>query len=549
LKEIFSKALQTINQEENIDKSLKVLQKCFENLNDYNAAIIAQTIARVFIKAKDFKNAEIWAEKALRLQPENFSFEDTLGNVFKNDLKEKCKNLTIGDYSLSDEVCCQILQLGNQAVFHFQTSYQLSQERTLQQGRSSQMISLDDENDDEFNRTEASIFTGNLGQIETNLELLKLFMRSNDLKNRNQRECFISCLTNKKERLDLSTILPDVSWDWNDYILLVSSLWQKTLECFSEATRKMNFVDPHKKPVKSFVNTLGRQMEELEDIVGSLSNSNSQNLQYLRSYLQLRCAQNFIWVLLYFNDKQLFNIFNKVLEMKKIIKEKKTLSLGTNEKQCLLNAVICSIYKANSHQGEGIFNALSKPMIRNTVLDFCRELMVSELNVPEPYFFYMLLSWPADKIEENPKIYDEELFLKCQQKLRAFASGENRSQDEKTKTNPFFFLTVKPQITNLHRLYSFNPRTGSLEAIKRNNRIKKLRGQILDDSHIGYKLSSGATMKIRPADLNQIRSGGMTKVTFQLGFTLSGPIAYSIENAGEKSAIEKMDAFQNKVST
>ena len=56
-------------------------------------------------------------------------------------------------------------------------------------------------------------------------------------------------------------------------------------------------------------------------------------------------------------------------------------------------------------------------------------------------------------------------------------------------------------------------------------------------------------MKIRPADLNQIRSGGMTSVTFKLGFTLSGPIAYSIEKAGEKSAIEKMDAFQNKVLT
>ncbi len=163
------------------------------------------------------------------------------------------------------------------------------------------------------------------------------------------------------------------------------------------------------------------------------------------------------------------------------------------------------------------------------------------MDAPEPYLFYMMMNWPSES--ENPSTYSIELLIQCQDRLKQFENRNKNFIDRKLP--PIFFFRNDVCSPGYQRLYPFKQKSSkSLLNLDSNAAIKKLTGDVVNNTFICYKFPQGDSINIRPADLNLVRSGGITRVTFQLGFTFGGPVAYSVENDEERIANEKMAKFQ-----
>ena len=130
------------------------------------------------------------------------------------------------------------------------------------------------------------------------------------------------------------------------------------------------------------------------------------------------------------------------------------------------------------------------------VSSYCRELIVVELQIPEPYLFYIMMAWP----DENniPEIYEEKLFLMSLRKLNDLLSVKSTAE-RSDKLNPFFFLAQNIAcLDGLNRLCSSKGH-GS-EGPK-----KKFLGDVIDRKSIGIKLPSGKMFHVRPSNTYLIR--------------------------------------------
>ena len=152
------------------------------------------------------------------------------------------------------------------------------------------------------------------------------------------------------------------------------------------------------------------------------------------------------------------------------------------------------------------------------------------------------MNWPSES--EHPPTYSIELLILCQDKLKQL---ENRNKNFIDRKLPPIFFFQNNVSSGLQRLYPFKQKSSkSLLNLGTNSSIKKLTGDVVNDTFICCKFPQGDSINIRPADLNLVRSGGITRVTFQLGFTFGGPVAYSVENNEERIANRKMALFQSK---
>ncbi len=175
---------------------------------------------------------------------------------------------------------------------------------------------------------------------------------------------------------------------------------------------------------------------------------------------------------------------------------------------------------------------------------YCKELILSEMNNPEPYFYYVMMAWPDENY--TPEIYDEDLLRKSCKKLSSMFKDKSPLDKLEKPSTLFFLANVDRVHCGLTRLCSnFKPNDRFHHAF-RMGKIKHCQGLVVDQSHVGYKLPSGATIKIRSSDLNLLRTGGITKVTFHIGFTMEGPLAYGLENGATKAEVAEMTAFQEK---
>ncbi len=533
IKDEFSKAVQEIIREETPERAEKVLVKCFERINKYDSAFIAQTIARLNIsKIQNHKNAEMWAEKAEDLLKGHFAIVDTVGQAYKHDLKHQQKSLRKTKspnklvYSLNDKLCGEILQLGKTAAQKFQIAEKLFEERFT----SMENYRVDEENPDVYIGT---------GEIETNLEILKLFLDSEELEKPNSRDKFIKALI-KSSRQEIPLILPVVSWRWDDEVLsVVDNLYVRTLECFTKVSQNMNYFNQETE--KRRIENISRHMKTFEGYFGKHLTAQEndklnpdQKLERTRSYLIIRLANKFTWACKNFSEKEMNDMYGRVMAID-------SNSQDSNDKLCLVNVVMSSLYKFRT--SSGILSKHPLNQLNQLVYDYCHQLVQSDMNAPEPYLFYMIMNWPIG--ETCTSTYDKALLLKCIEKLKNF-KDQNKNVTT-TKLFPIFFLSGKGSETGLMRLFPFRQQnTKALLNLKKKGNITKLTGDVTEDDFISYSLPSEEKIKIRPADFNLIKSKGILKVTFQLGFTFGGPLAYSIENAGKIEALEKIKAFQSK---
>jgi hypothetical protein len=516
--------------EDNVEEAINLLENCYERFSGCNAALIAQTLARLHIsRTRKFTEAIRWAETAVEAMPHNFAIIDTVGHAYKNQLLSYVQDLT--NYELSDKRCLRVLQLGDTAAKRFQEAENVYNEKRIHQSK--YYADTDDNPAVDF-----ALFTGVIGEIETLVEILKFFFNSIDFQNSNTREQFILALT-KMSNMDLSYILQNVSWPWDEYYSLISKLWSRTMECFNNVTDQINFFKVEDEE-RRMIDKLGRFIDTVEEFIGHERIVNSKNIppakqvKQLRSFLHLRSAHKFNWASQYFKKDQLIDVYKKVSIIKDFSKKHQDVKLEATDLLCQLNSIMCSFFKFGFNSG--LFTEIGFPELNKLALKATEDLIKNRMQVREPYLFYIMLAWP-DR-EKIPRIYDENNFLASDSTLQKFFS---KNEDQPQRNLPLFFLGTE-SVEGLQRLYRV--RHGErLINLRNQTKIKRLVGDV-DGNYIAYTLPSGVTLKIRPSDLNQVKSGGITQATFQLGFTFSGPVAYSIQNAKIRDPIAKMQALQ-----
>lgn len=93
-REKFSRLIEDIGKKENFYNAVSVLKTASDKLTQN--PIFPQIISRLFYIRKeitDYKKAEGWAKKAIRRAPNNSYVADTLGQIYKNRLMRKAKQL------------------------------------------------------------------------------------------------------------------------------------------------------------------------------------------------------------------------------------------------------------------------------------------------------------------------------------------------------------------------------------------------------------------------------------------------------------------------
>ena len=113
------------------------------------------------------------------------------------------------------------------------------------------------------------------------------------------------------------------------------------------------------------------------------------------------------------------------------------------------------------------------------------------------------------------------------QRIISFTEKNKRYQ-KVPKQWPFFFLAKD---TGFRRL-EISPNGGVNFKYGQSNKIRKvLHGKIScsTDKRITYQLPKGRELEIRPLHHRWLQASKVRDISFEIGFTLAGPIAYNIK--------------------
>ncbi len=352
--------------------------------------------------------------------------------------------------------CEQLLSIAQKAIGQFKKAAKLVNQKR-------------DRHDEEIEDSNPILFTGIFGEIETNLKILEMLMKSFDLADSNTRQMFFGILTNTA-RAEIASVLSKVSWSWDDYCDLIISLWFRTLECLQEVTGKLNYFnyDPEEAKEKKTFERLGRFFNEFENIFGpdnrgwkifiqKSTQSIDEKVEYLRRYLKLNCVEKFRWSLMHLKTNQLWDVYERIEQIRTFCRQSKTISMNNNDKLCYINVILCSHYFGVPGFLEWAENVQNVELVNK----YCLELVVSEMDIPEPYLFYLMMAWPDDE-NDFPSIFDEDLLLKCLGKLTEFLSRKNPSERPEKMVSVFSlaktgrgFLRLRPYKHSGFRLLKF----------------------------------------------------------------------------------------------
>lgn len=159
---------------------------------------------------------------------------------------------------------------------------------------------------------------------------------------------------------------------------------------------------------------------------------------------------------------------------------------------------------------------------------------------PEPYFLASLLFWP-----ENQQLdQDSRLMEKYASSLENSFRGQYKHMYRTKQPIAYFFLGKGNSMNRLvhkGKIDQCFEKTADINFLWQSGDVWKekkvqklllrLKGRVGNNClHIEYGINEKITIPITPAFLGQLRSGrSIEKVSFYLGFSIGGPLAYDIE--------------------
>ncbi|XP_006834358.1 PREDICTED: sterile alpha motif domain-containing protein 9-like isoform X2 [Chrysochloris asiatica] len=500
-------------------------------------ALICQALARYFyIKEKNFKTALHWANQAKKIAPENSYISDTLGQVYKSEIKwwldenKTSRNITVTDL----EHCLETAKKASRA-------FKESQRQTDSKNYETEAWSLQKSQRkyDMYNTA------GFLGEIEVGLyaiqilQLTPLFRTKNELSKismakflseigdgpADPKNEYLSTLKNVASYLqNLQSDLKRCFDFFVDYMVLLKTrnaqkeiveitLNKKVSRCFKKYTELFCHLD----------------VDTLESKVLFQEENCRKKLESLR-------ADRFSGLLEYLNPnhKDAANIMENIVNQYSFLFKQNSNKRLIKEKQNFILAnVILSCLKPSSKFIQP-FTTLKKQL--REVL----QLVELTRQYPDPYFLACLLFWP-----ENQELdQDSKQLEKYVSSLnKSFVYHYRRLCRSKQASTLFYLGKSKGLNSIVHKAeieqyFSKEQNTNSLwhsgdvwkkKEVK--NLLRRLVGQAVGKViYIEYGTKEKIKIPVVSVYSGPLRSGGnIENVSFYLGFSIEGPLAYDIE--------------------
>ncbi|XP_028012848.2 sterile alpha motif domain-containing protein 9 [Eptesicus fuscus] len=532
----FSPFIEALHEDEGNKAVEKVL---LEGILRFNPnAFICQALARHFyIKERDFTSALHWANQAKNIEPNNSYISDTLGQVYKSKIRwwiennERNRNISVADLT-------ELLDLAVHASEAFKESQQQSEYK-------------EDEATERFNqkskrRYDTYNIAGYQGEIEVGLyaiqilQLIPFFDNKNELSKRDMIN-FISGNSdipgdpNNEFKLALKNFIP--------YLTKLRSSLKKSFDFFDDYfvllkprnNIKQNEQSKTRRKVagyfKKYADIFGPSEELQNKDLGSQLSFPLRVELYRRS-LEVLKADKFSGLLEYLTKNQ--ETMEDIVKKYTFLFEQSTVRIQQKEKQ---NFILANIILYCIKPTSKIVMPTKK--LKDQLREILQQIGPSH-QLSEPYFLASLLFWP-----ENQKLdQDSKQMEKHARSLQNSFRGQYKHMYRTKQPIAYFFLGKGNNMNRLVHKGKIDQCFGKTLDIniwwqsgevwkekKVQELLLRLKGRAENNClYIEYGINERITIPITPAFWGQLRSGrSIEKVSFYLGFSIGGPLAYDIE--------------------
>ncbi|XP_062982747.1 sterile alpha motif domain-containing protein 9-like [Elgaria multicarinata webbii] len=547
---LFSPLIEAIQKEEGSAEVKEVLTAGTDRFNQN--VFISQALARHFyIKEKNFPSALQWARKAKENAPNNSFISDTLGQVFKSEIKRWLDENTEKSVITVDALK-HLLKLAKCASEAFKESQQQTENKDSER-EYSQSIKYK-------RRYEMYNTSGYLGEIETGLYTIEIIATTP--------------LFNKKDDLFKKHIIQFLSGNWaipkatndtdseeyrlalEEYANYLSNLQEnlkKAFDFFDNYFIPLKPKNPEKeivelkirKKVQDFFNKYAEIFYSDFEWVMNSKLSSSLELENYRKNLAASKADKFSGILEHLSNHE--NPINKMEDIVNkytiLLTQTSTKSLQRDKQNFILANIVLHCLNPKSKKLQSFLEL--KEQLRTILQSIGLEYRFSE-----PYFLASLLFWPENQkqldkdskqmekyINSLKKAFNCQYWQMCRSKqpLAFFYLGKG------SNLNKFIHKGKIDQsiIKSWHKTRS--KMSDELSALWQSGEIWKtdvvkhlllrLNGRAEDNLvYVDYGLDEDIRIPARPVFLGQLKSGrSIERVSFYLGFSIGGLIAYDIE--------------------
>ncbi|XP_078277462.1 sterile alpha motif domain-containing protein 9-like [Rhinoraja longicauda] len=542
---LFSPLIEAIQKEEGSDQVINVLTEA-SNKFDRNP-FISQALARhLYLIKKDFDSALEWALKAKDKLNDNSYIRDTLGQVFKSKLKYRMDSIEADKKTVvTPSQLRELLGLAQSASEAFRESQQLTE---MKEDRAYWLERRDRLKSDVYNTS------GYLGEIEVSLYVIDIirmipFFRGKNKINKEQLMCFLSGNMNLQhiEKGNVDEELCSIIAEYNQYLINIQISMKKAFDFFEDyfvyfKTKNIERESAEFRIRKKVSDCFHKYTEvfylsQLEKISARESKpklSLTLELEDHKKFLELHKADRFAGLLEFLtNNHDRGDKMEEIVSKYKFILQNSTKNKLSKEKQNFILAnIVLHCIKPNSEKIETYdqLRELLKEVLKDVGFD-CGYI--------EPYFLGSLLFWPTKKneIDENYRF-----LLKCITVTKQLFRGRYARMSRSKHPVAHFYLSKREGLKRFahkaeidqyfNKVRYLNSLWQSGEILKANE-VKKLllrmKGTTGEDNKVHIEFGS-IRIPVRPVHLGKLRSGlSIENVSFYLGFSMDGPIAYDIE--------------------
>ncbi|XP_061443235.1 sterile alpha motif domain-containing protein 9-like [Rhineura floridana] len=549
---LFSPLIEAIQKEERGTEVEKILTEGTRRFSQN--VFISQALARHFyIKEKKFNHALEWARKAKKGAPNNSYISDTLGQVYKSEIKHWLEE-NAEKSIITVEILKHLLNLAKCAADAFKESQQQTENKDSER-EFFQNIKYK-------RRYEMYNTSGYLGEIETGLYTIEIiestpFFNKKDELSRKHIVHFLSG-NGGIPKATGNTESEEYRLTLEEYANYLSNLQANLKKAFDFFENYFVFLKP-KNPEKEIVELkIRRKVQEFfkkyaevfchsdfDWLMNSKLSSSLQGENYRKS-LEASKADKFSGILEYLSNHE-----NATSRMEDIVK-KYTVLLDQNSTKSLqrdkLNFILANIVlRCLNPKSKMVQSFLELKEQLRTIL----QAVGLEYRFSEPYFLASLLFWPENQKQLDKDSKQMEKFLNS---LKKAFNGQYWQMCRSKQPIAFFYLgkgsnlnkfvhkgkidqsvTTKSRTTARHRM------SDELSALWQSGEIWKtenakhlllrLNGKAEDNLvYVDYGIDEDIRIPARPVFLGQLKSGrSIERVSFYLGFSIGGLIAYDIE--------------------
>ncbi|XP_077867470.1 sterile alpha motif domain-containing protein 9-like [Saccoglossus kowalevskii] len=502
-------------------------------------AMIIQQVARIYLYRKKFEKAKTFAEKAVEMKRDNSYLLDTLGEVYKEQMNNEYQVVKVKQSVITPEEALNALKLAFKAMSVFRESQQASTREKHSQNTA-----------------------GYIKEVETCFRLIEILLCVNKFKKEPApyRELH-------KYLVDDDYIPTSVSMVWAEYHRHMKALIRNV----DQAMKWMNdYCTYHKDEYfhdnsalqklknkmynfnSSYTTYFGEQFDEHPPEITDPESVCEWNRRRVASYGCGHFRNIFSLVQDYFlekneSDKQK-DIIRKLKDSKKLLNLNSPRNTFDLHNLIFIHFALSIVDKREPAANEKYLYDLNFLYIQQSGNDNLY-----------PYFVQSMLMWPRENIGQI--VYDEQTLTHCLAQLKKLYPVQRKNEfnikhkqisitPSRIKPATFFFLGKGQGLRafihitelNVTSRSNFENRDRFWESERVRNCLKRVKGILWSTNSIyaydGLK-GNKATIDILPSiPLDNVTS--RDTVSFYVGFSWSGPVAYNITTQDEEHYDEEM---------